>query len=459
MELPLDFVERVKGETEGIDHQELLKSLDSSPVTSLRFNKNKTNGVQREHPIPWASHGMYLEKRPPFISDPLFHAGVYYVQEASSMVIEKVWEQTMSEVIAPAVLDLCAAPGGKSTLLIDMLPEEGSIICNEVIRARSSILRENIWRWSSPKAIVSNNDPKDFSKTDLLFDFIWVDAPCSGEGMFRKDLNARSEWSQSNVDLCAARQERIIEDIWDNLKEGGILGYSTCTFNSQENDDILNKILALGADLISLDLDTSYGFYQTPAGGYQAYPHLVKGEGFYFAVFRKQGAAIDAEPSKRREKKSKKTKVSNDLSSDSLEPWLKEHSFEWTQTRQVHELVSSSCKRLKERAKSLNIISSGIPVAEYNGKRFEIHPGLAFSSVVSTKSINRIDLNLKEAIDFLRKEDPGRRQPIGLTLFTFEGHGLGFGKVLPNRVNNNYPKNWRILKKWDHSEDWTLSPL
>lgn len=237
-QLPEKFVEKVRS----LIPQEaelFFDAIANEPATTIRLNPlKKTEAFTYAESVPWISHARYLDKRPSFVADPLFHAGAYYVQEASSMFITKIIEHITSKNSSKCyVLDLCAAPGGKSTLLLDHLDDSCLLVANEIIKSRVNILEENCIKWGRSNLMVTNNDPKDFTSLTNFFDIIVVDAPCSGEGMFRKDKNAISEWSEENVQLCSHRQQRILADVLPALKPGGFLIYSTCTFNTSENED------------------------------------------------------------------------------------------------------------------------------------------------------------------------------------------------------------------------------
>jgi 16S rRNA C967 or C1407 C5-methylase (RsmB/RsmF family) len=211
---------------------------------SVRINSSKpNNNITVNDVVAWNEKGRYLKQRPDFTLDPLFHAGTYYVQEASSMSIESVLDQYLEKENNPVILDLCAAPGGKSTLIADWLNNNGLLVSNEVIKSRAGVLSESLTRWGAPNTVVSSNDPLQLGKLNGFFDCILVDAPCSGSGMFRKDKNAMQHWSEQAVSHCAARQERIIEDIWPALKPNGILIYSTCSYSEAENENIAKFIL------------------------------------------------------------------------------------------------------------------------------------------------------------------------------------------------------------------------
>src|ERR1035437_5315934 len=264
MNLPEAFVINTK-KLLGKEYQEFEKALEENPPTSIRVN-NKIAYQPSYEQVAWCNSGYYLKERPLFTADPLFHAGAYYVQEASSMFLYQAVKQHFPE--AQTVLDLCAAPGGKSTLLSQALKESSLLVSNEIVRSRAYILAENLIKWGNPNIVVTNNDPKDFGRLPGYFDAIVVDAPCSGEGMFRKDPGAIQEWSEYNVTLCAARQKEILSSVWDTLKTDGILVYSTCTFNREENEENVRWICEeLGAGLLRIDLKgnpditvTDYGY-------------------------------------------------------------------------------------------------------------------------------------------------------------------------------------------------------
>ena len=225
--LPKDFVLRVQNDS--FLGQELLDALETEQPISIRYNSSKKQAIDQDAAaIPWSKNGVYLKERPSYTLDPLFHAGCYYPQEAGSQFLDAILRQ-IELPLHPVVLDLCAAPGGKSTLIADFLNGRGLLVANEVIQNRSKILKENLVKWGATNTVVSNNDPAQFSGLTNVFDCIVVDAPCSGEGMFRKDHQARNEWSENNVELCVGRQRRIVMDVWDSLKEDGFLIYSTCS--------------------------------------------------------------------------------------------------------------------------------------------------------------------------------------------------------------------------------------
>lgn len=328
--LPVKFESYLREAAGALTDKIIDALLNSEPTISIRLNPFKPLGadidsvandvVKSGDRITWCSNGFYLARRPQFTFDPALHAGAYYVQEPSSMFLEML--RPVLQSLSPRnVLDLCAAPGGKSTHLISMLPLGTRITVNEVVKPRLSALRENILKWGVPGIQVTSREahqfvPKDFSilpHSSDLFDFILVDAPCSGEGMFRKDPDAISEWSEENVKMCVARQKKILKEIWGALRPGGLLAYSTCTFNRYENDmNVVWMKRELGASLISLEefyksqglehvfsdkIREEWGIMKSEEGGYQFFPGIVRGEGLYFALLQKPESSADSEPS------------------------------------------------------------------------------------------------------------------------------------------------------------------
>ena len=292
MDIPHDFKIRTK-QWLSDEYVSLEKALQEEAPVSIRLNPAKqTAPVSRYEKVKWCGTGYYLPERPSFTFDPLFHAGCYYVQEASSMFLEQVVKQYITSPVV--CLDLCAAPGGKSTHLSSLLPERSLLVSNEVIHSRANVLKENLIKWGSPYTVVTCNDPKEIGQLTHLFDVIVADLPCSGEGMFRKDPNSRNEWSMANVQLCAARQRRIIHDIWNCLKPGGLLVYSTCTFNREENEENIRYLVKqFDAEVLSLTVEDGWNI--SPAieesfPMYRFYQHKTKGEGFCLSLLKKPDA-------------------------------------------------------------------------------------------------------------------------------------------------------------------------
>ena len=292
--LPALFEERMR-KLLPEESEAFFAALQTEPPVSIRLNPGKPVPISRLFPdeqiglpVSWCESAYYLKSRPVFTLDPCLHSGTYYVQEASSMFLYHIFGQ-----ILPAhpvrVLDLCAAPGGKSTLIASRLSSGSLLVANEVIRSRAGILKENMIKWGTSHVVVTNNDPADFHHLKGAFDIIVVDAPCSGEGMFRKDPGAIQEWNESNLQLCSERQQRILADIWPCLKPGGFLVYSTCTYNPGENEAILERLIRkYGARSIEIaPLFPGIVPGNSTAHCYHFYPHRIPGEGFFTGVVQK----------------------------------------------------------------------------------------------------------------------------------------------------------------------------
>ena len=426
--------------------QQLCQALETEPVVSIRLNDKidyLTFDADTEE-VPWHEDGYYLSRRPQFTLDPLFHAGCYYVQEASSMFLGEVLNQYVKR--DSIVLDMCAAPGGKSTLISQYLGEEGLLVSNEVVRQRVFVLSENIQKWGNGNTVVTHNYTADFgNKLQNLFDCILVDAPCSGEGMFRKDVGAIEEWSPKNVQECVARQCEILDDVWDALKPGGVLVYSTCTFNQEENEQNVKWIIEeLGAELLPIAYDPTWGIVEGNPG-YHFYPHKVKGEGLYMCALRKLGA-----PATFRMPKSKvqapKTKVDGEVE---MRTWLK-HPDRWV-IRQQDRFMSAYPAKYKELIEYISTqficISTGFGIGELRGKGVAPQHSLAMLKDLNKQAFVCADLTLEQALAYLRNEAlvlEGVQQ--GIVLITYDNVPLGFVKNVGNHCNNLYPKEWRIRK-------------
>lgn len=399
-ELPKDFVQLM---TEHYGQHEagcLCNALAvSEPEVSIRLNCRKISSVEglckvlQDQPIPnaeavpWCPEAYYLSERPPFTFDPLLHAGVYYVQEASSMYIAKMLEQYGPQTPCCA-LDLCAAPGGKSTLLAGMLPEGSLLLSNEPMPKRAVVLAENMQKWTRMpqgeypvQSIVANNYPADYSAFSNCFDLLVTDVPCSGEGMFRKDDQAIAEWSMDNVMMCVERQRSILRDIWHTLRDGGLLIYSTCTFNRYEDEDNARWICSeLGGELLEER---------------HFLPGRDRGEGFYCAAIRKS--------------------VCHDTCDGEYDD---------------AEDISVRQDKIKRKATSTLKV---LPTAFVCEGPY-------------------IDLSYDDALRYLRREAIRVDAPKGPVTLCYMGIPLGPGKGVGNRINNLYPDAWRIrttyTKNW-----------
>ena len=407
MQLPKDFIRETKQLMGAERFSRYMEAFDEEAPVSIRLNpqtlgdgsslfdnnsasmsQTKKNRPQMFEQVPWCKEGYYLEGRPQFTFDPLFHAGCYYVQEAASMFIVHVLRQYVHETVEG--LDMCAAPGGKSTAMLSVLPEGSTLVSNEPIPSRAQILLENITKWGAKNCIVTNNYPRDFKKAKAKFDLILCDVPCSGEGMFRKDPATIGEWSLQNVEKCWRLQREIVADAWECLNPGGILIYSTCTFNIKENEENVRWIIdTYEAEPIDIPTEPSWGITGSLLEGfdvpvYRFIPGITRSEGLFVCVLRKSG--------------------------------------EWK--------VESGKRILKNKLSS--------PLKELSAAE-------QFSFLFPPSSFH-IDLSYAEALKYLRGEalvlPPDT--PRGLITVTYKGVSLGPVKNIGNRANNLYPKPWRI---------------
>lgn len=385
-DLPESFVSYTR-ETMGEElFAAFVSGLGEEAPVSIRVNRAKWDGdVVHGERVPWSADGYYLPDRPNFTFDPLLHAGCYYVQEASSMFVQRVLGQYVTEPVE--MLDMCAAPGGKSLAAIATLPEGSWLMSNEPIRQRASVLAENVSKWGSERMVVVNNYPEQISKSKLKFDVILCDVPCSGEGMFRKDAQAISEWSVQNVEKCRQLQREIVAEAWKCLRPGGLLIYSTCTFNTRENEENVRWIMdEYGAEILPVDIREEWNVvgsllaeFDGPV--YRFIPGVTRGEGIFMAVMRKDG----------------EWKAQKKPSLDKLPPML--HRMELT--------------RLSGEGKD---------------------------------TAPRVEIDYDTAIAYLRREAIRLPDdsPRGIITLTYRGVDIGQAKNIGNRANNLYPKEWRI---------------
>ncbi len=463
LELPkalLDSLQNLKG----FDHDAFVKVHGSGEkITSIRYNPEKLivdNGqltieelsilhfpfsIEK---VPWCPNAFYLPERPSFTLDPLFHAGVYYVQEASSMFLWEMLRQTVGENTAGLkVLDLCAAPGGKTTLLASYF-KDGLIVSNEVIKSRANILVENISKWGSSNVVVTNNDPKDLTKLQSYFDVIVIDAPCSGSGLFRKDNEAINQWSEENVNHCSLRQQRIAADILPALKPGGILVYSTCSYSKEEDEDILDWLLSnyqLSSAICRLNKD--WNIIETVssrgAHGYRFYPDKIKGEGFFIAAFKKEdgGEAFHQQhlpsliaPSKQ------ETIAANEWTKLGADVFL------FKQGEKILAVPTQWKNEVAFLQKNLYLRKAGVTIGSLKQK--DLIPGHELAlSLLANNNIPKVNLTKEQAIQYLKKKEINLAvETKGWALATYLNNNLGWMKILHNRVNNYYPSEWRILK-------------
>lgn len=439
MQLPEKVISELTAVT-GEKPELIERSFQKKVNTSIRTNPEKFSGSLDLEPVPWCGSGYFLPERPAFVTDPLFHGGAYYVQESSSMFIEHAIKQLFPNQEALTVLDLCAAPGGKATHLLSLLSEDSVLIANEVIRTRANILSENISKWGYPNQAVINSDPKFIGESEFQFDLVLVDAPCSGEGLFRRDPSAIDQWSEENVSLCAARQKRILADIWPAVRPGGILIYSTCTFNRHENEENL-AWMQTQFDLESIQLHSIHrSILETESNGlfgYRFVPITSFGEGFFMTVVRKTGYEVTNQNGRGRGDRIQKLKASPAL--EFISPPDTTRIIELNGT---YHLVSQSMDMLLEGIRSLRPVSIGTELGKLKGKDFI--PSQPLANSIHINGHNQVELTHEEALTFLALGNLNVSANKGWHLVTFEGIGLGFIKSLGNRSNNYFPKEWRI---------------
>ena len=441
---PEEFIRRIKTQ-QYIDDELLLRSLAEPSPVSIRINSIKWGKIPAgSDRVPWCNEGWYLKQRPSFTFDPLFHAGCYYPQEASGMFTGEVFRQVTSGSSGLKVLDLCGAPGGKSTHISSLLGNNGFIVANEVIKSRARILADNITRWGIGNTMVTCNDPSAFSTIFGYFDVILVDAPCSGEGMFR-DRIAVNEWSVSNTVLCAERQKRILLDAWPALREGGILIYSTCTFNPAENEEQVKWLMdTRQAESVTIDTGLYDGIKEIEyygIKGYGFYPGLIRGEGFFISAIKK----IDNEDSAGSGKN--KTRFIFNLKEDrkKVAGWLKHEPGTILRDENTVYTIPVTAEEYEVLCNQLNIIKKGTEL--FTEKNRDIIPSheLVISELFSGNIIPSIELPLSGAINFLRKEQlKDIPIPVGWAVVKYLGINIGLIKNIGARINNYFPVEWRI---------------
>ncbi|NQV42615.1 MAG: rRNA methyltransferase [Candidatus Marinimicrobia bacterium] len=449
VKLPLALETRLRKQLDA-EFDSFHSALSEPAPISIRLNPGKpTNQYSDLDPIAWSGLGKYLESRPRFTDDPLFHAGVYYVQEASSMFLEYVLEKVIDLKQDHRVLDLSAAPGGKATHLQALLSKDSLLVANEIITSRNKILRQNLARWGGDNYIVTQSDPKYFKKLSNYFDLILVDAPCSGEGLMRKDPGAIEAWSEENVTLCSRRQKRILADVVPSLSSGGILIYSTCTYSEVENEENM-KWLQQESGLTPLPLDIPESWGVTSCGpdnaGYRFFPHRTRGEGFFIAAFQK------AESPSRPRKESHKPIRYPDLASPEDRRWLHAPDRYTFLNREEHRVAipKSLYEDYLSINRSLRVTSSGLYMGKVYHGLLKPSPELALNQALSS-NIPTIEFSVDQALDYLAhiNKSHGHEYASGYNLVVYNGFGLGWLHVLKTgQIRNKYPSAWRILQRY-----------
>lgn len=444
----MTFEQEIQELLAGGEAEALLQALGGEPTVSVRLNRTRPlmtalTGDAPAERVPWCDCGYYLDRRPAFTLDPNWHAGAYYVQDASSMFIAHVIRS-----VAPheplCYLDLCAAPGGKTTAAIDALPAGSLTVANEVMPARALALCDNVTKWGNPRTVVTNAQPREFARRlPAAFDIVAVDAPCSGEGMMRKDTQAVEQWSPALVRQCATLQRDILTHAWQALKPGGLLIYSTCTFNREENECQLEFIAGeLGGEPVAVDTELAWniaGGIDTPLPCYRFMPHRTRGEGLFMAVMRKPQGTTDAP-------RLKPAKPAKQRDTAALS-WLAEP--DGVQLATVNDL---QCALPRDTAPTMlgvigavRTLQAGTPLLDTSLPKRQPHAALAYSTLLRHDAFARAAVDRDTALRYLRGEALTLPDaPRGDVLITHGGMPLGFARNLGSRANNLYPKPWRI---------------
>lgn len=431
----------------------LSESMLQSPVTSLRLNPAKCKDMPTSissfvsNSVPWCKDGLYLYERPQFTFDPHLHQGLYYVQDASSMAIAAVINQISGDTPI-SYLDVCAAPGGKTTCAISSLPTGSVVVANEYDHRRSSILYENIAKWGAKDVVVSRGDTSKLTQLRQLFDIVSVDAPCSGEGMMRKDMQAVEQWSPRLVDSCASLQREIISNVIDCIKPGGHLIYSTCTFNLKENEEnvewMINEFDLSPVKIERLDANEKIGKgIDCDFPCYRFIPGRIDGEGLFLAVLKRQESSGLERSIDIRCKKIDRTGCKD------LVTWIYPDMDLWTINNEIWAASCVNADLIRNIASKLDTIAQGTHIATIKGKDIIPTHELALSEILNKKVFSSEEVTLDQALSFLHKDNISLSPdtPRGFVLLTYKSVPLGFVKNIGNRSNNLLPKQWRILSR------------
>ncbi|MBQ7341760.1 MAG: rRNA cytosine-C5-methylase [Alistipes sp.] len=449
--LPEKFAERVCRDMGAEQGEALCNALLGEVPTSIRLNPHKPFAQPEGCPVPWNKYGRYLDVRPSFTLDCGFNAGTYYVQEAGSQFVGHILGKM--DVEGVRLLDMCAAPGGKTTLYSTLVGAEGLVVANEIVRNRAAVLADNVRKWGLGNVVVTNNEPRHVAAFESWFDVVAVDAPCSGEGMFRKDEQARAEWSESNVKMCATRQAEILDEAWKCLADGGVMIYSTCTFNADENEGALRAFSErVGAEVEEaerIECPEEWGIVCGKEGVWQTfrfYPHRTKSEGFFAAVARKASIGNRAITPKPRRK------IMNDVGGKSrqeLSRWVAQpEKMRFAEVADTcYGYYAARYEDVKHLAESLAVIYSGVAMGRLFQGVLKPDAALAFFAGLRRDAVACTSLTKEEALQYMRKQEvPAERFAEGMNLVECEGCALGFAKRIGNRCNNLFPNSLRILK-------------
>ncbi len=453
--LPAAFVDELRAL--GLD--DLPQTLVSGcPDVSVRVNPAKGGATfAGAAPVAWCPEGVYLPERPSFTLDPRLHQGRYYVQEAASMFHAHIGRTLFPDGSAPVrMLDACAAPGGKTTALLSVLPAGSVAVANEYVPARAAVLRENIVKWGHPGVIVTRGDTAPLGSLRETFDLIVADVPCSGEGMIRKDPVAAAQWNPRLVEECAALQRDIADSLVPALKPGGVMIYSTCTFNRRENEEAVSRLIDThGLESVAIPVDPSWGITEgigTDAACYRFIPGRTRGEGLFVAVLRKPGLLVPSSPSaSRRDRRDNKARKALPVPPQ-VEGWLDPAAGPFTITatpERVTAFPAAHADLLARVAAKTDVIHEGVPLATVKGRDLIPAHALALSGAYRRGAFPEASLPLGEALSYLRGEAVALPEgtPRGFVAVTFEGQPLGWVKNLGNRCNNLYPAPYRIKFK------------
>lgn len=458
MRLPEQFISRMQRELGVAEAEALCAALETEPSTSVRLNpakmaEQKWGGGR----VAWSDYGYLLGERPAFTLDPDFHAGAYYVQEASSQFAGYIVSMAVGGAEAckgQRVLDMCAAPGGKSTHYATLVGERGLVVANEINRSRAAVLADNARKWGLGNMVVTCNDSSRVADFEEWFDVVAVDAPCSGEGMFRKSDEACEQWSEANVAMCAERQWEILQNAFRSLKPGGVLLYSTCTFNRTEDEDVVGRACEeFGDELLAVDdipIGDDWGVVTGREGVFQTFrffPHRLTGEGMFMAVARKAGLAT----SRRRMPKARRKVMEavDKRTAQELSRWVKESEqmrfFAAGDT--LYGCRAEHYDEVEALAGTLAVIYSGVAMGQVFKGKLKPDGALALYAGVNHDAVACCEVDEQEALKFLRKQDMDAAQfSEGVNMVHYGGRPLGFVKRVGARVNNMYPNSLRILK-------------
>lgn len=457
MNLPEKFIEEIKGIIPD-EYDAFLAAIEGDASVSVRLNDAKSGAQPADlKRVAWCERGYYLNSRAPFTFDPAFHAGAYYVQDASSMIIQHIVSILCKEPVR--YLDLCAAPGGKSTATIDALPLGSLLVSNEMIGGRAQILKENIIKWGLPNCVVTNNDSKSIGRLSHYFDVIATDVPCSGEGMFRKEDEAVLQWTPALVAQCAMRQREIIDNIWDALRPGGYFIYSTCTYNRDENEDMIDYIVSnCDAESIDMHFPAEWNIHSgvdTQHNCYRFMPHRTDGEGLFVCVLRK-GVSDPLQSRDRFLKNKLKSKKQNSkaIVPKDIKQWiLNPECYEFVVDNDaVVAVPKNHIDDIEMLRRELRVIHYGIPLATLKGDNAIPAHALALSVALHADSFPIADIDYNTAIAYLRGEAIVLPAGRGNTLLSYDGRYIGFVKNLGSRANNLYPREWRIRSSYSPVE-------